>query len=166
MEPTRLHDIPEYQLAKYPKAIAIASKVNGAWKGHSTQELITTAEKVALGLMRLGVKPGDKVALASGNRSEWCLVDQAILRIGAIGVPIYPTSSAEDFAYVLNHSGSKVFFGSNAEIMGKAVTAVASCPELPTCSASTACLVYAIGARWRTWPTRPTAPHYSSTRPR
>jgi long-chain acyl-CoA synthetase len=130
MEPTRLHDIPEYQLAEHPKSIAIASKVDGAWKGLSTQELITSADRLALGLMRLGVKPGDKVALASGNRSEWCVVDQAILRIGAIGVPIYPTSSAEDFAYVLNHSGSKVFFGSNAEIMGKAVTAVASCPDL------------------------------------
>jgi long-chain acyl-CoA synthetase len=90
MEPTRLHDIPEYQLAKYPKAIAIASKVNGAWKGHSTQELITTAEKVALGLMRLGVKPGDKVAIASGNRNEWCIVDQALLRMGAINITHLP----------------------------------------------------------------------------
>ena len=130
MEIKRLHDIPEYQLAKYPKNIAIATKEGGAWKGYSTRELIDTAERIALGLMKLGVGPGDKVAIASGNRSEWCLVDQAILRIGAIGVPIYPTSSPDDYAYVLNHSESKVIFSANAEIHAKAVAAQPSCPNL------------------------------------
>jgi long-chain acyl-CoA synthetase len=72
MEPTRLHDIPEYQLAKYPKESAIATKEGGQWKRYSTQQLIDTADRIALGLMQLGVKPGDKVAIASGNRSEWC----------------------------------------------------------------------------------------------
>ena len=120
MEPTRLHDIPEYQLAKYPKESAIATKEGGQWKRYSTQQLIDTADRIALGLMQLGVQPGDKVAIASGNRSEWCLVDQAVLRIGAIGVPIYPTSSGEDYAYVLNHSESRVIFCSNAELFGKA----------------------------------------------
>jgi long-chain acyl-CoA synthetase len=120
MEPTRLHDIPEYQLAKYPKAIAIASKVNGAWKGHSTQELITTAEKVALGLMRLGVKPGDKVALASGNRSEWCLLDQAILRIGRDQRAHLPDQQRRGLtATYCSIRGSKICFCSNAEIMRK-----------------------------------------------
>lgn len=130
MEIKRLHDVPEYQLAKYPKNIAIATKEGGAWKGYSTRELIDTAERIALGLMKLGVGPGDKVAIASGNRSEWCLVDQAILRIGAIGVPIYPTSSPDDYAYVLNHSGSKVIFSANAEIHAKAAAAQPTCPEL------------------------------------
>lgn len=130
MEIKRLHDIPEYQLAKYPKNIAIATKEGGAWKGYSTRELIDTAERIALGLMKLGVGPGDKVAIASGNRSEWCLVDQAILRIGAIGVPIYPTSSPEDYAYVLHHSESKVIFSANAEIHAKAVAAQPSCQGL------------------------------------
>jgi long-chain acyl-CoA synthetase len=130
MEPKRLHDIPEYQFAKYPKDTAIATKEGGAWKGYSTRELIDTAERLALGLMKLGVGPGDKVAIASGNRSEWCLVDQAILRIGAIGVPIYPTSSPDDYAYVLNHSESKVIFSANTDIHAKAAAAQPSCPNL------------------------------------
>lgn len=130
MEIKRLHDVPEYQLAKYPKKTAIATKEGGAWKGYSTRELIDTAERIALGLMELGVGPGDKVAIASGNRSEWCLVDQAILRIGAIGVPIYPTSSPDDYAYVLNHSESKVIFSANGEIHAKAAAAQPSCPHL------------------------------------
>ncbi len=130
MEITRLFDVPEFQLANFPKEVAIASKVDGQWKGYSTKELIDTAERIALGLMALGIKPGDKVAIASGNRSEWCLVDQAILRIGAIGVPIYPTSSAEDFAYVLHHSESKIIFSANGEIHAKAEAARSSCPQL------------------------------------
>lgn len=130
MEPKRLHDIPEYQLAKYPKETAIATKEGSSWKGYSTHELIDIADSIALGLMALGVAPGDKVAIASGNRSEWCLVDQAILRIGAIGVPIYPTSSAEDYGYVLEHSGSKVIFCANAEIHGKVLAAKGSTPQL------------------------------------
>jgi long-chain acyl-CoA synthetase len=130
MEIKRLHDIPEYQLGKYPKQTAIATKEGSAWKGYSTRELIDTAERIALGLMKLGVKPGDKVAIASGNRSEWCLVDQAILRIGAIGVPIYPTSSPDDYAYVLNHSESKVIFSANADIHAKAAAAQPNCPTL------------------------------------
>ncbi len=130
MEIKRLHDIPEHQLAKFPKDIAIATKEDGHWKGYSTRELIDTAERIALGLMQLGVKPGDKVAIASGNRSEWCLVDQAILRIGAIGVPIYPTSSPDDYAFVLQHSESKVIFSANADIHGKAAAAQATCPQL------------------------------------
>lgn len=130
MEITRLFDVPEFQLANYPKEVAISSKLDDQWKGYSTQELIDTAERIALGLMALGIRPGDKVAIASGNRSEWCLVDQAILRIGAIGVPIYPTSSADDFAYVLHHSETKIIFSANAEIHAKAAAAQSSCPQL------------------------------------
>ncbi|MBK6626014.1 MAG: long-chain fatty acid--CoA ligase [Flavobacteriales bacterium] len=130
MTVTRLFDVPEHQLLRFPKDKAIATKENGQWRGYSTQELIDTAERIALGLMALGVKPGDTVAIASGNRSEWCLVDQAVLRIGAIGVPIYPTSSAEDYAYVLMHSGSRVCFSANAEIHGKAEAARATAPTL------------------------------------
>ena len=76
----RLFDIPGHQLERYPQEVAIATKENGTWRSYSTHELIDTAERLALGLMALGVGPGDRVAIASGNRSEWCLVDQAVLR--------------------------------------------------------------------------------------
>src|SRR5262245_37561469 len=119
----RLFDIPPFQLAHYPKAEAIASKEGGAWKAHSTQELIDLSEKVALGLMALGVKPGDKVAIASGNRNEWCLVDQGILRIGAITIPLYPTASTDDYAYILQHCEARIAFASNKEIHAKVAAA-------------------------------------------
>ncbi len=127
---TRLFDIADLQLAEFPQECCVESLLDGSMRTYSTRAFIDTAERLALGLMDLGIKPGDKVALASGNRSEWALVDQALLRIGAISIPIYPTMSAEDYAYVLGHSESRVFFVSNAELAAKARTAQAQTPGL------------------------------------
>ncbi len=120
MQVTRLFDIPPYQLAHFPKSDAIATKEGGTWRAYDTQEILDVSQRLALGLMALGVKPGDKVAIGSGNRSEWTLVDQAILRIGAVTIPIYPTSSKDDYAYILKHAAVNVCFASNAEIHAKA----------------------------------------------
>ena len=130
MNTDRLFDIPAYQLAHYPKAVAVATKEDGKWRAYSTQELIDIAERTALGLMELGIGPGDKVAIASINRSEWCIVDQAILQLGAVTVPIYPTSSADDYAYVLDHSGAKVMFSGDVDIHAKAMLAQKASPAL------------------------------------
>lgn len=130
MQVERLFDIADHQLAHFPQPVCVASQEEGTLRSYSTQEFITISEQLALGLMALGILPGDRVAMASGNRSEWAIVDQALLRIGAINVPVYPTSSAEDYAYVLEHSGSKVFFVSNPEILAKAQAAKARVPGL------------------------------------
>ncbi|MBV6406373.1 MAG: long-chain fatty acid--CoA ligase [Flavobacteriales bacterium] len=128
--PSRLFDLLDKQLAEFPQQTCISTKENGAWRNYSTAETVETAEKLAMGLMALGIRPGDKVAIGSGNRSEWCIVDQALLRMGVINVPIYPTSSIEDYAYVLNHAEVRVFFASNRELYDKAKTASASVPSL------------------------------------
>ncbi len=130
MQVHRLFEIPEHQLTHGAKQESIATKENGIWKAYSTQELIDLSDRLARGLIALGIGPGDRVAIASGNRSEWCLLDQAILRAGAINVPIYPTSSVEDYAYVLQHSESKICFCSNAEILAKAQAAQKASPPL------------------------------------
>ena len=128
--PSRLFDLLDHQLNAFPQEVCIATQEEGTWRAHSTAELVAVSEQLAMGLMALGIKPGDKVAIASGNRSEWCIVDQALLRIGAINVPIYPTSSEADYAYVLHHSGTKVMFVSNLELHGKAEAAAAQAPAL------------------------------------
>ncbi|MBK9420237.1 MAG: long-chain fatty acid--CoA ligase [Flavobacteriales bacterium] len=127
-DPSRIFDLLDRQLADFPQEVCVASKVDGKWHAYSTAEVIGTAEKLALGLKALGIRPGDKVAIASGNRSEWSIVDQALLRMGAINIPIYPTSSVEDYAYVLHHADVRVFFVSNAELHGKAEAAA---PQVP-----------------------------------
>ena len=126
----RLFDLPRHQLANYPRPDAITTKEGGIWRPYSTEELVGLSERIAYGLMALGVGPGDKVAIASGNRSEWVLVDQAVLQIGAVTVPVYPTSSPEDYAYILQHGEVEVCFSANAEIHAKAKEASRTATDL------------------------------------
>ena len=126
----RLFDIVEHQATEFPQAVCVESLEEGVLRSYSTREFIDTAERLALGLMATGIAPGDKVAIASGNRAEWALVDQALLRIGAISIPIYPTSSAEDYAYVLGHSEAKAFFVGTADLLAKATAAKEQTPTL------------------------------------
>ncbi|MDG1159622.1 MAG: long-chain fatty acid--CoA ligase [Flavobacteriales bacterium] len=119
-QPTRLFDFPYYQLANRPLEKMLNTKINGEWKSYSTQGFIDDLNKISRGLMRLGVKPGEKVALIShNNRMEWNVMDHGILQIGAIDVPIYPTMTPDDYEYILNHSEAKYCFVSNDEIFQK-----------------------------------------------
>ncbi|WP_291963075.1 AMP-dependent synthetase/ligase [Maribacter sp.] len=117
---TRLFDFPYYQLEKHALKEALVSKTNGEWIKTSTQEYIDKANTISRGLLRLGVKPNDKIAVISlTNRTEWNIMDIGILQLGAQNVPIYPTISEEDYAYVLNHSEAKFCFVSCDEVYEK-----------------------------------------------
>lgn len=121
---TRLFDFPYYQLEKHALDKALVSKKNGSWISTSTQEYINKANAISRGLLRLGVKPNDKIAVISlTNRTEWNIMDIGILQLGAQNVPVYPTISEEDYAYVLNHSEAKFCFVSCGEVYEK-VTAI------------------------------------------
>ena len=121
---TRLFDFPYYQLETNPLTNALNTKRNGVWEGTSTQEYIDKANTISRGLLRLGVQPNDKIAVISlTNRTEWHICDIGILQTGAQNVPMYPTISAEDYAYVLNHSGSTYAFVSCTEVYEK-ITAI------------------------------------------
>ncbi len=128
---TRLFDFPYYQLEKYKLSNCFLDKRNGEWVPMSTQEYIDKANAISRGLLRLGVQENDKVALISmTNRSEWNVMDTGILQLGAQNVPIYPTISEEDYAYVLNHSESKYCFVSCAEVYAKVVSVKDQVPSL------------------------------------
>ena len=117
---TRLFDFPYYQLEKNALEKALISKKDDKWISISTQEYINKANAISRGLLRLGVQPNDKIALISkNNRTEWNIMDIGILQLGAQNVPIYPTISESDYAYVLNHSEAKYCFVSCAEVYEK-----------------------------------------------
>ncbi|NJB37969.1 AMP-dependent synthetase/ligase [Croceivirga sp. JEA036] len=119
-EVTRLFDFPHYQLQNFPLEKALVTKKGGQWVATSTQEYINKANAVSRGLLRMGVQPNDKIAVISmTNRTEWNIMDMAILQIGAQNVPIYPTISEEDYEYVLNHSEAKYCFVSCGEVLTK-----------------------------------------------
>ncbi len=118
--PKRLFDFARYQHAHFPMDVMMTSKVAGNWKVYSTGEFIETMDNLSKGLIALGVRPGDKIALIShNNRSEWNICDNAILQIGAIDVPIYPTMTESDYEYIFNHAEVKYCFVSNEELFQK-----------------------------------------------
>ena len=128
---TRIFDFAYYQLEKFNLEKAFTAKVNGKWISISSQEYINKANQVSRGLLKLGVKPGDKIAvISSTNRTEWNILDIAVLQIGAINVPIYPTISKEDYEYIFKHSESKFCFLSDKELFKKANLVISSCPDL------------------------------------
>ena len=120
IEIKRLFDFPQYQLENYPLKKSLSTKYNDSWKSLSSQEYIDKAHAVSRGLLRLGIKTNDKIAvISSTNRTEWNVLDIGILQTGAQNVPIYPTVSEEDYEYVINHSESIYCFVSDEEILQK-----------------------------------------------
>ena len=116
LEKARIFELHDYQLKNYPQEVALASKVDGNWKPYSTQEFIDTANQLSLGLLKLGLKKGDKVALVSNNRSEWHILDLALLQIGITTVPIYANITAEDYIYILNDAEATLVFVSDQKL--------------------------------------------------
>lgn len=120
MEVTRLFDLLDNYLEKYPaQEVALAGKRNGQWIKYSIQEYVENTNNLSYGMLKLGIKPGDKVGIVSGNRPEWNMIDFAIMQIGAISIPIYPTISSDDYQYILNHAEMKMIFMEGKELRKK-----------------------------------------------
>jgi long-chain acyl-CoA synthetase len=129
MEPTRLFDLINYQLKKFPQQDALAYKVEGSWTKFSTEELQNIANKVSLGLLKSGITKGDKIAIISPNRPEWNFIDYGVQQIGAVSVPIYPSVTEEDYKFIFNDSEVKMIFVANQEICEKTIKALAQLPQ-------------------------------------
>ena len=93
-----------------PDHVIFRRLVDGAWTDVTCAEAAGQIRSVALGLIADGVQPGDRVAILSATRYEWPIIDFAILSVGAVTVPIYETSSAEQVRFVLENSGAAVVF--------------------------------------------------------
>lgn len=119
MELKRLFDFYPYQKEKYPQAESLNGKSGGKWVKNSTQEVIDKTDSIALGLLDLGLQKGDMIAIMSINRIEWTLMDQAIMKMGGIVVPIYPTSSEADLEYIFNHAGIKAVFAADEDLYNR-----------------------------------------------
>lgn len=83
---------------------------NGGWTSVTWNQTAERVEALAAGLLSLGVEPEDRVGIASATRLEWILADLAILCAGAATTTVYPSTNAEDTAYILADSGSKIVF--------------------------------------------------------
>lgn len=120
MKITRLFDFLDYQLKNSPRPDCLVTKRHGEWINTSTEEFVNKANAISRGFLNLGVKHGDKIAISTTtNRTEWNLLDIGLQQIGCISVPVYPTISPADYAYIFNDSEVKFAFVSDAELFQK-----------------------------------------------
>ena len=130
MEVRRLFDFLDWQLQTNPRPDAVNIKKDGKWRHYSSKELAETVNKVSLGLDALGVAKGDKIGVISGNRPEWNFVDLGTLQIGAVVVPLYPTATAADYQYILDHAEVKILFVENEAFLQKVLSVRDRLPHL------------------------------------
>lgn len=127
----RLFDILDSYICKYPdQEVALARRENGKWRNYSIQEYVETTDYVSYAFIELGIKKDDKVAIISNNRPEWNILDMAIMQIGAITVPIYPTISKEDYHFIINDCGVKLIVLEGSSILKKIEDIKADAPSL------------------------------------
>jgi long-chain acyl-CoA synthetase len=98
-----------------PDLVSFSRRVGGGWQDVTAAQFATEVRGVARGLIAAGVKAGDRVGLMAKTRYEWTLFDYAIWSAGAVGVPIYETSSAEQVQWILSDSGAVAAIVENAE---------------------------------------------------
>jgi long-chain acyl-CoA synthetase len=125
--------LPEMLQARVDQSgdrVALRFKSGGQWRTLSWKEWESRSRQVAQGLVDLGIEPGDRVALLSTTRVEWVLVDFGILMAGAINVPIYPSTPAEQCEHILNDSGCKLVFAEDASQLDKLEKIRTNLPEV------------------------------------
>jgi len=115
-EPRLLFELLEHQQRRHPLDYAFASKEQGTWKRYSTAQALDEINQIALGLIAMGLQPGDRIATVSNNRPEWNFLDMAMLQVGGVHVPLYPTITDQDYRYILEHAEVRWVMVSDASL--------------------------------------------------
>lgn len=119
MEVKRVFDILDKLQANSTKADILNAKENKVWQNISVANFIENTQIVASALLKIGLQKNDVVAIMANNRPEWNFVDYGVQQAGIVTAPIYPTISAGDLKYILNHSEAKLIFISDKSIYQK-----------------------------------------------
>ncbi len=137
MNNKRLFDCLDHQLKNFPKQDMLAAKENGHWVSYSTESVVNTANQFSAGLLELGVsghgftpEGSDKIAILSNNRPEWVFTDLAAQQIGAILIPIYPTTNPLELEFILNDTATKYVFVSSKDLYDKVKDVMAKVPSV------------------------------------
>ena len=137
MHMKRLFDCLDHQLANFPKQDMLAAKEKGIWNTYSTADVASTVDALSAGLISLGVsghnftpESSDKIAIMSSNRPEWVFTDLACQQIGAILVPLYPTTNPIEVEFILNDAAVGYVFVSNIELYEKVKSVASKVPSI------------------------------------
>jgi long-chain acyl-CoA synthetase len=133
----RLFDCIDHQLQHFPKADMLAAKEKGQWVPYSTQQAADIINRFSAGLLKLGVSGNDftpagsdKIAIMSNNRPEWLFTDMAAQQVGAILVPVYPTTNPLELEFILKDAAVKYMFVSSPELLEKIRSIASNVPSL------------------------------------
>lgn len=118
------------RVAETPGAEAYRFEKDGRWQSLTWAETKQRAYEWAAGLVELGLAPQDRVAIASSTRVEWALADLSIMCAGAATTTVYPTTIAQDVAYIVGDSGSRVVFAENDDQIEKLRAHRAQLPDV------------------------------------
>ena len=125
-------DLLPHAVDSFGEHVAIRHKQGGAWLDVTYAELGEIVGEIALGLIDLGIQPGERVCILAGTRPEWTYADLAITAAGAVVVPIYQTNSPEECHWVISDSGACAIVCEDAEQLAKVATVRDRLPELRT----------------------------------
>ncbi|GAA2257976.1 MULTISPECIES: AMP-dependent synthetase/ligase [Kitasatospora] len=132
----RVAATPDAEAYRFPAPVDehAADGAPGAeqWRSLTWAQTAERVKAVAAGLMTIGVEPEDRVALASSTRVEWIIADLGNMCAGAATTTVYPSTNAEETAFILANSASQVLFAENAAQLAKAVAQRDQLPELRT----------------------------------
>jgi long-chain acyl-CoA synthetase len=126
-----LSDVVFRRAADEPGAVIMRRKGDGGgWRDVTAREFRDEVMALAKGLIAAGIQAGDRVALMSRTRYEWTLIDYAIWSAGAVTVPIYETSSAEQVEWIISNSGARAVFAETATHEATIASVRAQLPDL------------------------------------
>src|SRR6202011_1933612 len=120
----------DHQARKYGSRTLLKQKRDKVWRDFSWSEISAAAGKLRAGLLRMGIKPGDRVAILSDNSPQWVIVDQAVLGLGAVTTPLYTTSGSEEHRHVLSDSGARIVAANGDDMVKKVIELGSSIPGI------------------------------------
>jgi long-chain acyl-CoA synthetase len=118
--------------AEHAEHTAVRFKRDGAWHDVTYAELATIGQEIGLGLIDLGVEPGERVCILANTRPEWSYADLAATAAGTVVVPIYQTNSPEECLWVISDSGASAIVCENDEQLAKIAAIRDQLPNLRT----------------------------------
>ena len=124
--------LPASAAERFAGRRAVRHKIDGEWRELSYGEAVGAIGEVALGLAERGIAVGDRVAILADTRWEWTMVSYGISAAGGVVVPVYPTNSPRECAWVLGDSGTRLVVCENAEQAAKVEAVRDGLPDLAT----------------------------------
>lgn len=119
MAVTRVFDLLDQLVEKYPKDDILSRKSDGKWIKYSSQSYYEHSNLIAYTMLSMGFEKGDKAITIMPNRPEWNFIDMGLMLAGMVHVPVYTTLSSDDYLHIFTHSDAKAIFIGNESLAKK-----------------------------------------------